>query len=106
MSFLAESFFTLTVLVVLLVNSWKLAIIGVGVMVIAITPVTFIRKKIKSVSNATMVVGGNMTTNFNETFAGNKIMTAYNLQNSQNEKFENQIKKQKPCNCEYEIICY
>lgn len=79
---------------VLLFNSWKLAIIGVGIMAIAITPVTFIRKRIKKVSNANMVVGGNMTTNFNETFAGNKIMTAYNLQDMQNKKFEKQIKEQ------------
>ena len=93
-SFILSIFELIALVIVLLVNSWKLAIIGVGVMAIAITPVTLIRKKIKSVSNATMVVGGNMTTNFNETFAGNKIMTAYNLQNSQNEKFENQIKKQ------------
>ena len=41
-----------------------------------------------------MVVGGNMTTNFNETFAGNKIMAAYNLQDTQNKKFENQIHQQ------------
>ncbi len=93
-SFILSIFELIALVIVLLVNSWKLAIIGVGVMAIAITPVTLIRKKIKSVSNATMVVGGNMTTNFNETFAGNKIMTAYNLQSSQNEKFENQIKKQ------------
>lgn len=79
---------------VLLYNSWQLAIVGVTVMALAITPVTFIRKKIKSVSNASMVVGGNMTTNFNETFAGNKIMTAYNLQEGQNKKFENQIHQQ------------
>jgi subfamily B ATP-binding cassette protein MsbA len=79
---------------VLLYNSWKLAIIGVGIMAIAITPVTLIRKKIKKVSNASMVVGGDMTTNFNETFTGNKIMTAYNLQAKQNQKFENQIRKQ------------
>ena len=79
---------------VLLFNSWKLALIGIGVMAIAITPVLFIKKKIKSVSNATMVVGGDMTTNFNETFAGNKIITAYNLQENQNHKFENQIHKQ------------
>ena len=79
---------------VLLFNSWKLALIGIGVMGIAITPVVFIKKKIKNVSNATMVVGGNMTTNFNETFAGNKIITAYNLQENQNQKFENQIHEQ------------
>lgn len=76
---------------VLLFNSWKLAVIGVGVMGIAITPVLLIKNKIKSVSNATMVVGGDMTTNFNETFAGNRIITAYNLQEHQNKKFRNQI---------------
>lgn len=80
--------------IVLLTNSWKLAIIGVTVMGIAITPVALIRKKIKKVSNDTMVVAGDMTTNFNETFAGNRIITAYNLQNNQNNKFDNQVKKQ------------
>ncbi len=93
-SFILSIFELVALVVVLLTNSWKLAIIGVLVMGIAITPVTLIRKKIKSVSNATMVVGGNMTTNVNETFAGNKIVTAYNLQNNQNVKFENQVKKQ------------
>lgn len=93
-SFIATFFGLIGLVGVLLYNSWKLAIIGVTVMAIAITPVTFIRKRVKKVSNATMVVGGNMTTNFNETFAGNKIMTAYNLQKDQNEKFDNQITEQ------------
>ena len=74
------------------ITSWKLAIIGVVIMAIAITPVVLLRKKELKVSNATMVVGGDMTTNFNETFAGNKIMTAYNLQKLQNNKFENKLK--------------
>lgn len=93
-SFIMTSFGIVGLVSVLLYNSWKLAIIGVGIMAVAITPVTLIRKKIKKVSNATMVVGGDMTTNFNETFAGNKIMTAYNLQKLQNTKFEHQIKTQ------------
>ena len=93
-SFIATAFGLVGLVGVLIYNSWQLAIIGVTVMGIAITPVTLIRKKIKSVSNASMVVGGNMTTNFNETFAGNKIMTAYNLQEMQNDKFENQIHQQ------------
>ena len=93
-SFIATAFGVVGLVAVLLYNSWQLALIGVTVMAIAITPVTFIRKKIKSVSNAAMVVGGNMTTNFNETFAGNKIMAAYNLQETQNQKFENQIHQQ------------
>lgn len=93
-SFIATFFGLIGLIGVLLYNSWQLAIIGVTVMGIAITPVALIRKKIKSVSNANMVVGGNMTTNFNETFAGNKIMTAYNLQKNQNNKFESQIQQQ------------
>lgn len=93
-SFIATFFGLIGLIGVLLYNSWKLAIIGVTIMAIAVTPVTLIRKRIKKVSNATMVVGGNMTTNFNETFAGNKIMTAYNLQDGQNQKFDNQILEQ------------
>ena len=93
-SFILAAFELVALVFVLLYNCWKLAIIGIGVMAIAITPVTLIRKKIKAVSNATMVVGGDMTTNFNETFAGNKIITAYNLQESQNRKFDGQIHKQ------------
>lgn len=93
-SFIATAFGVIGLVAVLLYNSWILAIIGCVVMGIAMMPVVFIRKKIKSVSNASMVVGGNMTTNFNETFAGNKIMAAYNLQEQQNEKFQEQVHDQ------------
>ena len=93
-TFISTAFGIVGLVAVLLYNSWQLAIVGVTVMGLAITPVTFIRKKIKQVSNASMVVGGNMTTNFNETFAGNKIVAAYNLQNDQNKKFEHQIHQQ------------
>ena len=93
-SFIATFFGLVGLVGVLLYNSWRLALIGCTIMAIAVTPVIFIRKKIKSVSNASMVVGGNMTTNFNETFSGNKIMAAYNLQEDQNRKFENQIHQQ------------
>ena len=93
-SFISTIFGIVGLVAVLLYNSWQLAIVGVTVMALAITPVTFIRKKIKTVSNASMVVGGNMTTNFNETFSGNKIMTAYNLQHDQDNKFRKQINDQ------------
>lgn len=93
-SFISTIFGIVGLVGVLLYNSWQLAIVGVTVMTIAITPVALIRKKIKAVSNASMVVGGNMTTNFNETFGGNKIMAAYNLQSQQNKKFAEQINTQ------------
>ena len=93
-SLIASAFGLVGLVAVLLYNSWLLAIIGVVVMGIAITPVTIIRKRIKKVSNATMVVLGNMTTNFNETFSGNRVMAAYNLQELQDKKFEKQVQEQ------------
>jgi subfamily B ATP-binding cassette protein MsbA len=90
-SFVATFFGLIGLIGVLLYNSWQLAVVAVVVMTIAMTPVIFIRKRIRNVSNASMVVGGDMTTNFNETFAGNKIMAAYNLQDEQNRKFSKQI---------------
>ncbi len=93
-SFVVSFFGLIGLVAVLLYNSAILAVIGVVVMTIAVTPVSLIRKRIKKVSNATMVVIGNMTTIMNETFSGNKIMTAYNLQQAQNEKFDRQINEQ------------
>lgn len=78
---------------VLLYNSWKLALVGVVVLVIAFLPVALIRKKIKQVSNDSMVLGGGINTNFNETYHGNKIMTGYSLQENLNNKFGVQIRK-------------
>lgn len=79
---------------VLLFMSWKLALIGVSVLGLSMLPVALIRKKIKSVSNATMVVGGGITTNFNETFSGNKVVSAYNLQKQQINLFGEQLNEQ------------
>lgn len=76
---------------VMLYSSWKLAFIGVLVLFIAFIPVTLIRKKIKSASNKNMVIGGNITTNINETYNGNKIMAAYGLQERQEKYFKQQL---------------
>ena len=76
---------------VMLYSSWKLAFIGVLVLCIAFIPVALIRKRIKAASNKNMVIGGNITTNINETYNGNKVMAAYELQQRQENYFRNQI---------------
>ncbi len=76
---------------VMLYSSWKLAIVGVVVLCVAFVPVALIRKRVKKASNQQMVVGGNITTNFNETYSGNKVITAYCLQDRQEKLFEKQI---------------
>ena len=76
---------------VMLYSSWKLAVIGVLVLGIAFVPVALIRKRIKAASNKNMVIGGNITTNINETYTGNKVMAAYELQQRQENYFRDQI---------------
>ena len=48
-AFMSAGFGAIALIGVMLYNSWKLAIIGVTIMAIAITPVTLIRKRIKKV---------------------------------------------------------
>ena len=83
-------FGALGLIAVMLYSSWKLAIIGVVVLCAAFVPVALIRKRIKSASNKNMVIGGNITTNINETYTGNKVMAAYQLQERQNKYFVEQ----------------
>ena len=89
--FITGAFGAIGLIAVMLYSSWKLAIIGVVVLITAFVPVFLIRKKIKSASNQNMVVAGNMTTNFNETYSGNKVVAAYQLQKRQYDCFRNQV---------------
>lgn len=83
-------FGALGLIAVMLYSSWKLAIIGVVVLCVAFVPVALIRKRIKAASNKNMVIGGNITTNINETYSGNKVMAAYDLQDRQSRYFREQ----------------
>ena len=86
-------FGALGLIAVMLYSSWELAIIGVIVLCVAFVPVALIRKRIKEASNKNMVIGGNITTNINETYSGNKVMAAYELQDRQNKYFQEQTWK-------------
>jgi len=83
-------FGALGLIAVMIYSSWKLAFIGVFVLCVAFVPVALIRKRIKAASNKNMVIGGNITTNINETYSGNKVMAAYQLQDRQNKYFKEQ----------------
>lgn len=83
-------FGALGLIAVMLYSSWRLAFVGVLVLCIAFIPVALIRKRIKNASNKTMVIGGNLTTSINETYSGNKVIAAYELQDRQEEYFKNQ----------------
>ena len=92
-TFIISLFGAMSLIAVMLYSSWKLAIVGVFVLAIAFIPVFFIRKKIKSVSNKNTVITGDIMTTINETYSGNKVVTAYNLQERQKKLFTDGINK-------------
>lgn len=68
---------------VMLYSSWRLAFVGVLVLGIAFIPLSLLRKRIKRTSNFNMLIGGELLTCINETYSGNKVIAAYNLQEQQ-----------------------
>ncbi len=78
---------------VMLYSSWRLAVIGVVVLCFAFLPVALIRNWIKKTSNKNIVIGGDITTNLNETYSGNKIVSSYNLQDRQIGIFNAKLKE-------------
>ncbi len=90
-NFIISLFGALSLVAVMLYSSWELALVGVIVLAVAFLPVFLIRKKIKSVSNKNTVINGNITTTMNETYSGNKVITAYNIQDRQENNFINEI---------------
>lgn len=92
-NFLSQGISAFALVFVLLYNSWQLAIVGIVALGSSVLPATIIRKRIKRTSNATMDVGGSITTHFNETCMGNKVVAGYNLKEYQNKKFDHKIQE-------------
>ncbi len=88
---IVSSFGALSLIGVMLYSSWKLAIIGVVVLCVAFVPVFLIRKHVKKASNENMKIGGDITTNFNETYSGHKVMSSYGLEKRQQQLFIDKI---------------
>ncbi len=82
-----------SLIAVMLYSSYKLALVGVIVLTCAFLPMFLIRKKIKSVSNKNTLISGDILTTMNETYSGNKVVAAYNLQERQKDIFSKEIKK-------------
>lgn len=86
-AFLSRLFSSISLIVVLLYNSWKLAIIAIIVLLLTFLPLAKLRKKLKLISEDGLKIGSNIYTNFNESCTGNKTIAAYNLHDIQEKKF-------------------
>lgn len=87
-TFLTRLFSAISLIYVLLTNSWQLAIVAVMVLGFAFIPLAYLRKKMKFLSKEGVKLGSNIYTIYNETCSGNRTIAAYNLQEAQNNKFD------------------
>lgn len=84
---LSRIFSSISLVCVLLYNSWQLSIIAIIILGIAFLPAAKIREKIQEAMVGVVKGSARLVTEYNETFSGNKTIKAYNLQDYQKSKF-------------------
>lgn len=77
--FTTRMFSSVSLVAVLLLNSWKLAIVAIIVMIAALYPLTTLRRKIKHIMSKTVTSSAGVISFFSEAFSGNRIIRSYNL---------------------------
>jgi len=87
-TFVTRVFSSISLVCVLFYNSWQLALIAVFVLCTAIAPLSRVKHLVGSIINQNNVSITALNTTYNETFAGNRTISAYNLQDSQSNKFK------------------
>lgn len=80
-------FSSMTLIGVLLYNSWQLTFIAIGAFAVAGGLIFIVRRKLEELVRNTIVVGSVAMRAYNETFNGNRTIAAYNLQHDQEQRF-------------------
>lgn len=88
---ISRIFSSISLVGVLFYNSWQLAIIAVFVLGCAMIPLLKIKSTIKGVYNKSEGENAKVLTTYNEAFAGNKIVAAYNLYDLKSKQFKHLI---------------
>jgi len=77
-SFITRICSSVALVCVLIYNSWQLSIVAIVILVVAIAPLTRVKKLIKSLVSKNNQCMFQVNTTYNETFAGNRTIAAYN----------------------------
>ena len=91
--FTSRIFSSISLVCVLIYNSWQLAIIAIVVLGGALLPLAYVRQLIKNVVREQVKENGTVLTNYNETYAGNKTISSYNLQKRMYNQYDGILKK-------------
>lgn len=84
-------FSSISLIAVLIYNSWQLSVIAITILSCAFVPMAKIRSKIQRTMEKVVQGSSVLVTEYNEAYAGNKTITAYNLQDYQKSKFWNVV---------------
>ena len=84
-------FSSISLIGVLIYNSWQLSIIAICMLGLAVIPLSRVKNRIKSVTNKSESENAVVITSYNEAYNGSKVIKAYNLYNIQNSKFAKQL---------------
>jgi len=85
--FVSRFFSSISLICVLIYNSWQLSIIAITVLLCALLPLSSVRRRIKYVITKSVEESSKISTNYNETFGGNKTIASYNMQEYMYQKF-------------------
>ena len=88
---ISRVFSSVSLIGVLIYNSWQLSIIAICMLGLAIIPLSKVKSRIKSVTNKSESENAVVITSYNEAYNGSKVIKAYNLYNIQNSKFAKQL---------------
>ena len=86
--FVSRLFSSISLVGVLFYNSWQLALIATVILGLAFAPLANLRKRIKSVMDQSVSAGSSIITAYNESYAGHRTISSYNLADVQNKKFD------------------
>lgn len=85
--FLSKTFSSLALICVLIYNSWQLAAIAVGVLIVFVPILQYVRKKLKEIVAQSVVNMSSTVTAYNETFAGNRTIRSFTLEETFKNRF-------------------
>ena len=78
--FVSRFFSSVSLIAVLIYNSWQLSIIAIVVLLCALLPLTQVKRRIKGLIKDTIARSSGILTHYNECHAGSKTIASYNLQ--------------------------
>lgn len=90
--FISRLFSSLSLICVLVYNSWQLSIIAIVVLGCALLPLASVKRRIKFIVLRNVTEASKVFTNYNETYSGAKTIYSYNLQQKIYDKFDNTLR--------------